>query len=301
MRSKLVLISMSVWVCTSALMAQWAACTSGICYNSGNVGIGAPTPGGLLEIWNSYYPSEPSLKLHVNDGTDYALSISPYVVAASNVGYVFATNNGSTKVNALAMTGAGNIGIGTEFPNGPLEVADSYDLNGIRVSGTVNNLGLKLVDSGSGGNTWGIYSTAGASAWGQGLLAFSKNDGLPSMVINGTGNVGIGTSSPQHMLHVAGAIGAEEIIVSATGADYVFDPAYRLAPLTEVAAYVKENHHLPEIPSAKEVAENGVNLGEMQSKLLAKIEELTLHMIQADRENRELREQVRELREKVGQ
>jgi hypothetical protein len=54
------------------------------------------------------------------------------------------------------------------------------------------------------------------------------------------GNVGIGTTSPVHPRHVAGVIGAEEVIVSSTGADYVFHPDYRLAPLTEVARYIQD-------------------------------------------------------------
>jgi hypothetical protein len=80
--------------------------------------------------------------------------------------------------------------------------------------------------------------------------------------------------------------------VSSTGADYVFQPDYRLAPLSEVASYVKEHHHLPDVPSEAEVKQNGVSIGEMQSKLLAKIEELTLHMIQAQQENHELRDRI---------
>jgi len=57
----------------------------------------------------------------------------------------------------------------------------------------------------------------------------------------------------------------------------------------------REHHHLPEIPSQKEVAEKGVSVGEMQSKLLAKIEELTLHLIDADEKNRELQAQIEQL------
>jgi hypothetical protein len=122
-----------------------------------------------------------------------------------------------------------------------------------------------------------------------------------------TGNVGIGVLQPVHALQVAGTIGAEEIIVSSTGADYVFEPGYRLQPLAEVGEYIQQHQHLPDIPPAKEIQEKGVSLGAMQAKLLAKVEELTLHMIQQDKDNRELREQVtqqekqnRELRERIA-
>jgi hypothetical protein len=127
------------------------------------------------------------------------------------------------------------------------------------------------------------------------------------MTILSGGNVGIGTSAPQHLLHVAGTIGAKEVIVSSTGADYVFEPGYRLAPLSEVADYIRDNHHLPEISSAAEGTEKGVGLGEMQSKLLAKIEELTLHMIHAEersarleRENTRLQDAVMQLADSLS-
>jgi hypothetical protein len=88
---------------------------------------------------------------------------------------------------------------------------------------------------------------------------------------------------------------AREVIVSSTGADYVFGPDYRLPSLTEVAAYIADHHHLPDIPSAAEMKKKGVGVADMQAKLLAKIEELTLHMIQAEKENRELRERIARL------
>jgi len=75
----------------------------------------------------------------------------------------------------------------------------------------------------------------------------------------------------------------------------VFKPDYHLSQLSEVAAYIKENHHLPDIPSEAEVKDKGLSLGEMQAKLLAKVEELTLHMIQAQKENQELRERIAKL------
>jgi len=80
--------------------------------------------------------------------------------------------------------------------------------------------------------------------------------------------------------------------VTSTGADYVFEPDYRLRPLSEIAGYVEANHHLPDIPSADEMKQKGIGVGEMQAKLLAKIEELTLHMIEQEKEIESLRERL---------
>jgi hypothetical protein len=125
--------------------------------------------------------------------------------------------------------------------------------------------------------------------------------GSSKFLVTNSGNIGIGTGTTtlSHLLQVAGSIGAQEVVVSQTGADYVFDPGYKLQPLSEVAAYINENHHLPEIPSAGEMQEKGMSVGDMQAKLLAKIEELTLHMIQAEEKSNRLERENRELRERL--
>lgn len=98
--------------------------------------------------------------------------------------------------------------------------------------------------------------------------------------ITSDGNVGIGTTTPREKLSVNGKIRATGIKVeTANWPDYVFDDKYENRSLTELAAYIKEHKHLPEIPSAKEVEMNGVELGEMNKQLLKKVEELTLHVI----------------------
>lgn len=119
--------------------------------------------------------------------------------------------------------------------------------------------------------------------------------------------VGIGTINPQYKLDVNGSfrsktvvvdslLRAEEIIVETLGADFVFAEDYQLRPLSEVKAFITENKHLPEIQSAKEMQENGVSVSELQTKLLQKIEELTLYVIQQEQTIQELRQEVEQLK-----
>lgn len=140
-------------------------------------------------------------------------------------------------------------------------------------------------------------NTAAPNSW----ITLNTNN-TERMRVDQNGNVGIGTTNPSYPLSVRGTVGAGEIIVTNTSgwSDYVFEPDYRLAPLGEVADYVRANHHLPDISSAKEVEEKGISLGEMQSKLLAKIEELTLHMIQTEKENQELRRELDEVKARIA-
>jgi hypothetical protein len=76
--------------------------------------------------------------------------------------------------------------------------------------------------------------------------------------------------------------------------DHVFAQDYKLRSLSELETFIKQNNHLPEIPSAKEVEENGINLGEMQAKLLLKVEELTLYIIALEKQVKELQQKVNE-------
>ncbi|RLC13548.1 MAG: hypothetical protein DRI57_16010 [Deltaproteobacteria bacterium] len=120
------------------------------------------------------------------------------------------------------------------------------------------------------------------------------------------GNVGIRTSKPQSELAVNGTITAKEVVVTTEGwSDYVLKDDYKLMPLDELERSIEKNGHLPDIPSAEEVKKNGVSVGEMQAKLLQKIEELTLHVIeqnkkigkleQLQKENEVLRKRVASL------
>jgi len=107
------------------------------------------------------------------------------------------------------------------------------------------------------------------------------------------GNVGIGTATPTEKLSVNGKIRAQELKIEATPwPDYVFQPSYRLTPLSEIETFIKKNGHLPEVPSAKDVAEKGIAVGANQAVLLKKIEELTLHLIEMEKTIKTLQKKI---------
>ena len=121
------------------------------------------------------------------------------------------------------------------------------------------------------------------------------------------GKIGIGTSFPDELLTVKGKIHTQEVLVDLEGAvapDYVFEnyfngfsqamPEYRLISLEELESFLKENHHLPNVPSAETMETEGISLKEMNLLLLQKIEELTLYTLQQQKEIDVLKEKVSE-------
>jgi hypothetical protein len=127
------------------------------------------------------------------------------------------------------------------------------------------------------------------------LAKFTAANAIANSTIydNGT-SVGIGTTDPgPYKLAVDGIVGVRKLkVTQATPwADYVFEPTYELRPLSQVESFIKENKHLPEVPSAKEVEKSGLDVGETTALLLKKIEELTLYMIEMKKENEEVRKE----------
>ncbi len=133
-------------------------------------------------------------------------------------------------------------------------------------------------------------------------IIFSTGDGnsdTKRMEILNNGKITIGNvpSTPNaYKLYVEGGILAERLKVavksSSDWADYVFNSEYKLLPLPELKAYIASHSHLPDIPSASEVVENGLDVAEMDAKLLKKIEELILYVIQLQERIELLEKQV---------
>lgn len=113
------------------------------------------------------------------------------------------------------------------------------------------------------------------------------------------GNVGIGISEPTEKLSVNGNIRAKKIIVSKNAwPDYVFEPSHIIRPLSELEKFIKENKHLPEIPSAREIEKNGIDIGDNQALLLKKIEELTLYVIELKKITEKQQFEINQLKKK---
>jgi len=115
----------------------------------------------------------------------------------------------------------------------------------------------------------------------------------------------LATPSPgsEYSLYVANGILTEKVKVALHSdfnwADFVFNKDYKLKPLNEVEKYVKANKHLPEVPSANEVAEDGIDVANMDSKLLQKIEELTLYVIEQQKQLEQQKNEIDQLKKKM--
>lgn len=143
----------------------------------------------------------------------------------------------------------------------------------------------------------------------QGALPTSKNgsatlfdNGNPKDIvhISATGNVGIGKINPEQKLEVNGQIHAKEVQIDLKNwPDFVFEEDYDLQPLREIALFIKTHGHLPNIPSATQVEDEGVYLGKMNALLLQKIEELTLHLIEKDEQINRLNQKFESLEKQL--
>ena len=157
---------------------------------------------------------------------------------------------------------------------------------------SVSSNGYLQLGSTSGTNV--IYDNNEIMARNNGSAAdllIQKDGGNLMLCSDEAGSVAIGVSTSSnipsgYLLAVDGKIVVEEVLVELSGSwpDYVFAEDYNLRPIKELEKRIQENGHLPGIPSAQEIEENGILLGDMQKKMIEKIEELTLYIIQQQHE-----------------
>lgn len=164
------------------------------------------------------------------------------------------------------------------------------DNNGTTTFDTHIGTALLLKRGGGYSNTRasiGISSYQGIQGLRFTMSSDNGNSFVDALHIGNDGRIGMGTTklASNAQLSVKGLIYAEEIMVKlySNWPDYVFAKEYQLRSLSEVEAYITKHHHLPEIPSAQEVENNGVELGEMNALLLRKVEELTLYVIELEK------------------
>ena len=180
----------------------------------------------------------------------------------------------------------GNVGIGTTSPNAKLDIKGDLKLgNGSTYTDLIFKTGTTI--SGTNGVFEILPKTMPGSGTARQTTYFknaSHSNGKTEHNVVVDGNVGIGTTNPgSWRLAVNGQIRAKEIKVETGWSDFVFYDNYNLPTLKEVEKYIKEKGHLKDIPSAKEVEKHGIFLGEMDAKLLQKIEELTLYTIEQEK------------------
>ncbi len=243
-------------------------------------------------------------------------------VSASNPGLQNATAIGYgaqvSASNSVVLGANANVGIGTSAPNNKLEITQGTNGNaGLRFTNlpsgtsvgrattdkflTVNENGdviLRRVDLSLLSIAVGIGGRLGAGPWTMEGTAISSGKS-PVVIGDSALNVPDG-----YKLYVADGILTERVKVAVKNsdewADYVFANDYKLRSLDEVNQFIQANKHLPGIPSADDIAKQGIDVGKMHAKLLEKIEELTLYMIELKQENRALKSTVEKLATKTG-
>lgn len=294
----------------------------------GNVGIGVQTPWARLDVRTPGSNAADRFAMNVqNPSTDPYAAVQLNLAVGPNAGnaiiaqrdnltntsalYFQSTDAGGVMQDRMMISSAGKVGIGVINPGWKLDVrtpgsvgSDQYCMNlqnpssdayaavqlDLRLGdGTIASTVLAQRDNLTKASTTSFFNTDASGA--------SKIN----MQIFGSGTVGIGSPSgtfpnQSYKLDVAGTAHANRIIVTAAGADYVFDSTYRLAPLTELADSIRANHHLPGIAPASQMQKEGVDVGDNQTRLLAKVEELTLYLLQQNERMNNFSEQVESLK-----
>ncbi len=247
--------------------------------DNGNFGIGTTSPSSPLHIKSN---TNRTIKLDftgIGNGASYTWqslttnSVEQWRIVGRDDDNANLEFWNKTADKVLTFLQNGNVGMGTSNPDAKLHIENPTGINGTWLKFSEGVVDYRISNEG-----------------GRLKVQEGTND---RFVIRSGGNIGIGVASPDSKLVVDGKIRTEEVKVEiVNGPDYVFEEDYELRTLQETKEYIESNKHLPEIPSASEMETNGVDLGDMNMRLLKKIEELTLYQI-------ELLEKVEELQNRV--
>ncbi|HVE72976.1 MAG TPA: hypothetical protein VNI54_16540 [Thermoanaerobaculia bacterium] len=210
--------------------------------------------------------------------------------------------------SSVDISADGDVGIGTASPQAGLHVVSNLRIDAVDSAG-----GLRAIGFGGTSNTLnpniytnGSYLVINAKN-GANALNLNFDSGATSSTImqaNG-GTVGVGITSPQSKFHVSGGdirVSGGSFIddgVTLNVPDYVFEQDYKLMPLPELEQFIRDNKHLPNVPSASNVKQAGLNLSQMQMRLLEKVEELTLYTLDQHKTIAELKAANEELAAKI--
>lgn len=270
--------------------------------NSGNVSMMLGNSSGKFSINvsghnSAFFPDSQAgdvvLRKHSGENIFFSLNNT---ANDGNHAFVFGDN---LNKNTLTVLNNGRVGVGTTTPTSKLNVLSSeFIISRFKRSsgGAVNE-----IENGSG-DAW-RYGVGGNKSFA--IYKSSSNVFGQEFLIDTTGKVGIGTITPDERLTVKGKIHAEEVRLDLNIApDFVFQKYYtgksslkgdyKMLTVEEVEVFTKKNHHLPEIPSAKEIKKEGLNLKQMTTLLLQKVEELTLYTIEQEKRIKKLEQKLKE-------
>jgi hypothetical protein len=301
--------------------AQWYY-TGGVTMyntNTGNVGIGTTSPNASLEVNGTIRNTSPTQSVFTNtvdviSGSSGANLFTSTANAQVSIGTGITSGNvkigpSTGGITVLGSGSGGKVGIGTTSPGSQLDVFHPGTGTALRVggnaTGTSNDAGIDLYANNSGNIPAYARIALGVSTASvgseSGYLNFSTiNSGslTEKMRITKEGNVLINQTTQfnaVYKLDVLGYVRANEIVVNVTGADFVFNPTYKLSTLSNLKKYINKNHHLPEIPSAATMVKDGLSVGDNQVKLLQKVEELTLYIIEKDKQLKQQEDRLKKI------